>query len=116
MLDWIASAMKNYKGSDMDITTPRPTLNSPVREGTADAELFVQATDECLKTYVEFAHQGRRRRRCILCPCCAPGRCMARFPIVLDKILAEMRERPGFSQEMMRQEIPCNCSTCRDVH
>jgi hypothetical protein len=28
-------------------------------------------------------------------------------PIVLDKILAEMRERPDFYQEMMRQEIRC---------
>ena len=73
MLDWIASAMKNYKGSDMDITTPRPTLNSPVREGTADAELFVQATDECLKTYVEFAHSRYCRWRRILYKCCAPG-------------------------------------------
>jgi hypothetical protein len=37
-------------------------------------------------------------------------------PIVLDKILAEMQERPDFYQEMTRQEIRCNCSTCRDVH
>jgi hypothetical protein len=40
MRDWILSAMKNYKGSDMDITMPRPMLNSPVRKGTADAELL----------------------------------------------------------------------------
>jgi hypothetical protein len=31
MRDWIASAMKNYKGSDMDITTARPMLNSPTK-------------------------------------------------------------------------------------
>ena len=40
MLDWIASAMKHYKGSEMDITTPRPMLNSLVREGMVDAELL----------------------------------------------------------------------------
>ena len=33
-------------------------------------------------------------------------------PIVLDKILAEMQERPNFYEEMMRQEILCNCSIC----
>jgi hypothetical protein len=42
MRDWIASALKHYKGSEMDITTPRPMLNSPVREGTADGELLVK--------------------------------------------------------------------------
>jgi hypothetical protein len=37
-------------------------------------------------------------------------------PIVLDKVLAEMQERPDFYEEMMRQEISCNCSTFRDIH
>jgi hypothetical protein len=32
--------------------------------------------------------------------------------IILDKILAEMQERPSFYEQMMRQEIRCNCSTC----
>jgi hypothetical protein len=37
-------------------------------------------------------------------------------PVVINKILVEMQEMPDFYEEMMRQEIPCNCSTCRDVH
>jgi len=32
MRDWISSAMKHYKGSLMDITTPRPMLNSPTQD------------------------------------------------------------------------------------
>jgi hypothetical protein len=32
MRDLIASVMKRYKGSDMDITTPRPMLNTPTQD------------------------------------------------------------------------------------
>jgi len=32
MRDLIASAMKRYKGSDMDITTRRPMLNTPTQD------------------------------------------------------------------------------------
>jgi hypothetical protein len=37
----------------MDLNFPRPMLNSPVREGTADAELFV----ERVITRLDAAHE-----------------------------------------------------------
>ena len=58
MLDWIASAMKNYKGSDMDITTPRPTLKPMVRGGTADAELLFKRPMNVSRPMLNSPTQG----------------------------------------------------------
>jgi hypothetical protein len=41
MRDWIASAMKHYSRSDMDITTPRPMLNTPT-ENDAVGQAWLQ--------------------------------------------------------------------------
>jgi hypothetical protein len=58
MLDWIASAMKNYKGSDMDITTPRPMLKPMVRGGTADAELLFKRPMNVSRPMLNSPTQG----------------------------------------------------------
>jgi hypothetical protein len=116
MLDWIASAMKNYKGSDMDITTPRPMLKPIVRGDTADAELLFKRPMNVPRPMLNSPTKDDAVGNAFY------GRVVRRVgawhdsPIVLDKILAEMQERPNFYEEMMRQEIRCNCSTCRDVH
>jgi hypothetical protein len=116
MRDWIASAMKNYKGSDMDITTPRPMLNSPVREGTADAELWFNRPMNFTRPMLNSPTKDDAAGDAFYARVVRRVGAWHDSPIVLDKILAEMQERPDFYQEMMRQEIRCNCSTCRDVH
>ena len=54
MRDWMPFVMKGNKGSDMDTTAPRPMLNSPVREGAADAELLVKR----VITHLDAAHEA----------------------------------------------------------
>ena len=92
MLDWIASAMKNYKGSDMDITTPRPTLNSPVREGTADAELLFKRPMNVSRPMLNSPTHGT-----------AAGD--AFYTSVVRRVAAWQDSWEG-----------CNYPTCRDVH
>ena len=92
MLDWIASAMKNYTGSDMDITTPRPTLNSPVREGTADAELLFKRPMNFTRPMLNSPTQGT-----------AAGD--AFYTSVVRRVAAWQDSWEG-----------CNYPTCRDVH
>ena len=92
MLDWIASAMKNYKGSDMDITTPRPMLNSPVREGTADAERLFKRPMNFTRPMLNSPTQGT-------------GAGDAFYTSVVRRVAAWQDSWEG-----------CNYPTCRDVH
>jgi hypothetical protein len=117
MRDWIASAMKNYKGSDMDITTPRPMLNSPVHEGTADAELLFKRPMNFTRPMLNSPTHGTAAGDAFYARVVRRVAAWHDSPVVIDKILAEMQERPDFYEEMMRQEDPrCNCSICRNIH
>jgi hypothetical protein len=93
MLDWIASAMKNYKGSDIDITTPRPMVNSPVREGVADAELLFKRPMNFTTPMLNSPTHGT-----------AAG----------DAFYARVVRRVAAWQD--GYVSGCNCSICRDVH
>jgi hypothetical protein len=116
MRDWISSALKNYKGSDMDITTPKPMLKPMVRGGTADAELWFNRPMNFTRPMLNSPTKDDAAGDAFYARVVRRVGAWHDSPIVLDKILAEMQERPDFYEEMMRQEIRCNCSTCRDVH
>jgi len=92
MLDWIASAMKNYKGSDMDITTPRPMLKPMVRGGTADAEALFKRPMNFARPMLNSPTQGT-----------AAGD--AFYTSVVRRVAAWQDSWEG-----------CNYPTCRDVH
>ena len=92
MLDWISSAMKHYKDSDMDITTPRPLVNSPVREGVADAELLFKRPMNFTRPMLNSPTQGT-----------AAGD--AFYASVVRRVAAWQDSWEGW-----------NYTTCRDVH
>jgi hypothetical protein len=92
MLDWIASAMKNYKGSDMDITTPRPMRNSQLREFMAEAELLYKRPMNFTRPMLNSPTQGT-----------AAGD--AFYTSVVRRVAAWQDSWEG-----------CNYPTCRDVH
>src|ERR1700693_4864188 len=110
MLDWIASAMKNYKGSDMDITTTRRMLKPTVRGGTADAELLFKRPMNFPRPMLNSPTKDDAAGNAFYAKVVRRVAAWHDSPIILDKILAEMQERPDFYEEMMRQEIRCNCS------
>jgi hypothetical protein len=70
----------------MDLNFPRPMLNSPC--GSAAGNAFYARVVRRVDAW-----RGDRR--------------------ILNKVLAEMQEKPNFYDGMMRQEIRCNCSSCR---
>ncbi len=117
MLDWLASAMKHYKNSDMDITAPRRMVNAPVREGVADAELLFKRPMNFTRPMLNSPTKDDAVGNVFYARVVRRVAAWHDSPIVINKILVEMQEMPDFYEEMMRQETPrCNCSICRDVH
>ena len=106
MLDWIASAMKNYKDSDMDITTPRPMRNSQLREFMAEAELLYKRPMNFTRPMLNSPTKDDAAGDAFYARVVRRVGAWHDSPIVLDKILAEMQERPVFYEAMMRQENP----------
>jgi hypothetical protein len=115
MRDWILSAMKNYKGSDMDITTTKP-MHATVRGGADDAELLFKRPMNAPRPMLNSPTKDDAAGNAFYARVVRRVAAWHDSPIILDRILGEMQVRPDFYEEMMRQEILCNCSTCRDVH
>jgi hypothetical protein len=116
MLDWISSAMKHYKDSDMDITTPGPMRNSQLREFMAEAELLYKRPMNFPRPMLNSPTKDDAAGNAFYAKVVRRVSAWHDSPIILNRILGEMQERPDFYEEMMRSEILCNCSTCRDVH
>ena len=117
MLDWIASAMKHYKDSDMDTTTPRPMRNSQLREFMAEVELLYKRPMNFPRPMLNSPTKDDAAGNAFYARVVRRVAAWHDSPVVINKILVEMQEMPDFYEEMMRQETPrCNCSICRNVH
>jgi hypothetical protein len=73
----------------MDFNFPRPSLNSPAESGSAAANAFYARI-------VRRAQESREGRR------------------VLGEVLSQMckPEMQDYYEQIMRQKIHCNCSSC----
>ena len=96
----------------MDLNFPR----SKFHEGIADAELLLKRPMNFTRPMLNSPTNGTAAGEAFYASVVRRVAACHDSPIILDKILAEMHERPDFYNEMTRQEIRCNCSTCRDVH
>jgi hypothetical protein len=96
----------------MDLNFPR----SKFHEAVADAELLLKRPMNFTRPMLNSPTRGTAAGDAFYAKVVRRVAAWHDSPIILDKIRAEMKESPNFYQEMMRQEIRCNCSSCRDVH
>ena len=101
----------------MDLNFPRPMLNSPIHEGVADAELLLKRPINFTRPMLNSPTKDDAVGNAFYARVVLRVDAWRDAPIVLDEVLSEMcePETQDYYDQIMRQEIRCNCSTCRTV-
>ena len=101
----------------MDLNVPRPMLNSPIHEGVADAELLLKRPMNFTRPMLNSPTKDDAVGNAFYARVVLRVDAWRDAPIVLDEVLSEMcePEPPTYYEQIMRQKICCNCSTCRTV-
>ena len=101
----------------MDLNVPRPMLNSPIHEGVADAELLLKRPMNFTRPMLNSPTKDDAVGNAFYARVVLRVDAWRDAPIALDEVLSEMcePEPPNCYEQIMRQKIRCNCSTCRTV-